>query len=81
MMTLTAIIRNAMWASINVDWTPTVLHGPTAARPHLVLVGREIVISTQIVRELFSAAMIIVQVDQQEWIAANMVLQIVFFRH
>ena len=70
MMTLTVLIRNAMWTSINVDWTPSAQHGPTAARPHLVLVEREIVISTQIVKEHCSVAMTIVQVDQQEWTAA-----------
>ena len=32
---------------------------------------REIVISTQIVRENSSVAMIIVQMDQQEWTAAH----------
>ena len=70
-MTLTALTKNATLTSINVDWIPTALIGPTAARIHLVLMGREIVIITRIVKEHFSVAMIIVQVDQQEWIVVN----------
>ena len=48
---------------------------------HLVLMGREIVIITRIAREHLSVAMTIVQVDQQEWTAAQMmVIGIFVFR-
>ena len=70
-MTLIALTKNATMTSINVDWIPTAPIGPIAARIHLVLMGREIVIITLIVKEHFSVAMTIVQVDQQEWIVVN----------
>ena len=76
-MTLTVLTKNATLTSINVDWIPTAPIGQSAARIHLVLMGREIVIITRIVREHFSVAMTIVQVDQQEWTAVQMtVMQI-----
>ena len=68
-MTLTALTKNATLTSINVDWIPTAPIGLIAARLHLALMGREIVIITRIVKEHFSAAMTIVQVDQQDWTA------------
>ena len=80
-MTLTALTKNATLTSINVDWIPTAPIGPIAARIHLVLMGREIVIITLIVREHFFAAMTIAQVEQEEWTAAQMmVIEIFVFR-
>ena len=79
-MTLTALTKNVTLTSINVDWIPTALIGQIAARIHLVLMGREIVIITLIVMEPFSVAMTIVQVDQQEWTAVQMmVIEILVF--
>ena len=76
-MTLIAWIKNATLKSINVDWIPTALIGLSAAQFHLVLMGREIVIITLTVQEHLSVAMIIVLVDQQEWTAAQMVIEYV----
>ena len=73
-MTLTALTKNATLTSINVDWIPTAPIGQSATRIHHVLMGREIVIITWIVREHFSVAMTIVQVDQQEWTAVQMMV-------
>ena len=70
-MTLTALTKNATLTSINVDWIPTAPTGPSAARIHNVMMGREIVIITRIVREHFFVAMTTVQVDQQEWTAVQ----------
>ena len=77
-MTLIASTKNAALTKINVDWIPTALIGPSAARIHLVLMGREIVIITQTVKEHFSVAMTIVQVDQLEWTAAQMMVFEIF---
>ena len=54
--------------------------GPSAVRiPHVLMV-REIVIITLIVKEHFSVAMTTVQVDRQEWTAAHMmVIEICYF--
>ena len=78
-MTLTALTKNATLTSINVDWIPTAPIGQSAARIHLVLMGREIVIITLIVKEHSSAAMTIVQVDQQEWTAVQMMVIRIYF--
>ena len=43
-----------------------------------MLMGREIVIITLIVKEHFSVAMTIVQVDQQDWTAAQMMVIEIF---
>ena len=69
-MTLSALIKSATLTSINAALIPTALIGPSAARLHLVLMGREIVIITQTVKEHFSVALTMVQVDQLEWTAA-----------
>ena len=71
-------VENAILNTINAVWTLTLLIGQDAARVHLVLMGREIVIITRIVREHFSVAMTIVQVDQQEWTAAQMMVIEIF---
>ena len=77
-MTLSALIKSATLTSINAALIPTALIGPSAVRLHLVLTGREIVIITRIVMEDFSVALTIVQVDQQEWTAAQMMVFKIF---
>ena len=59
---------------MDVDWIPTVLIGQSAAKPPGVLMGKVIVIITLIVKEHSSVAMTIVQVDQLEWTAAQMMV-------
>ena len=51
--------------------------GRGAARIQYVLMGREIVMITLIVKELFSAAMAIAQMDQQEWTVAIEVVKVI----
>ena len=53
---------------MDAEWIPIALIGLIAARKHHVLMEKEIVIITLIVREHFYVAMTIVQVDQQVWI-------------
>ena len=65
MVTLTAQVENAMLNTINV------IYGQSAARIHLVLMGREIVIITLIVKEHFSVALTTVQEDQPAWTAVS----------
>ena len=65
------MIQIAQQVEIAMLNTINVIYGQSAARIHLVLMGREIVIITRIVREHLSVAMTIVQVDQQEWIVVN----------
>ena len=59
-MILTASIKNATKNTVNVDLIPTVLIGPSAARIYHVLMGKETVIITLIVKEHFSVGMTIV---------------------
>ena len=72
---MTQIAQQVEIAMLN---TINVIYGQHAARIHHVLMGREIVIITQIVKEHFSVAMTIVQVDQQEWTAAQMMVIEIF---
>ena len=58
--------------------TINVIYGQNAARISHVLMGRVIAIITLIVKEHFSAAMTIVQVDQQEWTAVQMMVMKTF---
>ena len=74
MMTLTALIKNAILTPISVDWIHIALIGPSAVRTPLVQMRREIVISTQTVREHFSVAITIVLVDKKEWTAVQMMV-------
>ena len=73
-MILIVLIKNATQTPIIVGWIPTVLIGQIAPRIPHVLMEREIVTITLIVKEHFSVAMTIVQVDQQEWTAAQMMV-------
>ena len=74
-MTLNAQVEIATWNTTNVTY------GLTAARMPLALMGKDIVMITPIVTEHSSVAMTIVQVDQQEWTAAQMmVIEIFVFR-
>ena len=61
---------------MDAEWIPMALIGQTAAREYHVLMGREIVIFTLIVKEHFSVAMTIVQMDPQEWIVVNYILKV-----
>ena len=70
-MTLIAPIKNATLTPINADWIPTALIGPIVVKIIRAIKGREIVTIILIVKEHFSAALTIVQVDQLEWTAAQ----------
>ena len=72
------MIQIAQQVEIAMLNTINVIYGQSAARIHLVQMGREIVIITQIVKEHFSVAMTIVQVDQVEWTAAQMMVFDIF---
>ena len=69
-MILIAWTKNATPTAISVGWIPTALIGPIVVKILHAIKGREIVIFTLIVKEHFSAALTIVQVDQLEWTAA-----------
>ena len=68
-MTLNAQVEIATWNTTNVTY------GLTAAQMPLALMGKDIVMITPIVTEHSSVAMTIVQVDQQEWTAAQMMVK------
>ena len=79
MITLTAQVENVRMRAINVFWTLILLTGPSAAKIHCVLMGKEIVITTLIVREDYSVEKTIVQTGKQEWTAVKHTLVIEVF--
>ena len=72
MVTLIAQVENAILSKITADLTQSLLIGQDVTTVHNVPMGKEIVIITMIVKEHLYVAIIIVQMDQQEWTAVQM---------
>ena len=66
-MTLTVLIKSATLTSINAALIPTALIGQSAARIHLVLMGRVTVIMMKNVMARLFVAMISVEAVRQLW--------------
>ena len=70
-MTLIAQVENAMLKTINAVWTLTLLIGLGAVNILHVLIEKEIVTITLIVKEHYSVAITTVQMDHQGWIVVR----------